>query len=220
MQHRHRCRHRAPDFCPVAQASEAQNRVNLWQEDSQYQQSALQSALSLIQDHLQTAAQSCRSKLSQLQHWLSLPEASSQLETLSRQLQNAEQQLTQLRREAEQCEAEVRQASQQRPVQTPTTSTAGIAQAANSNPGANPRSAAGTLDNSRPGNQTSTTGRTDGSAGHGWASFRTPDQDRSGLMHSAHSSRVGNVWQPASQATTSTATLEAPIAAAGSMPVR
>jgi len=185
--------------------------------DNKQQQTALQSALKLVEEHLQASVQSCRSKLSQLQHWLSHPEASSQQDAFSHQLQEAEQQLTQLRREAKQCEAEVIQASQQRPVQMSSTSSAGTTQADTSNsnkePGAKP-----------PGNRSGINGRNGGSAegvsrtgggaaGHGWATFRASDEDRSDLMHSAHSIRGGNVWQPASAASTSTATVEAPAAA-------
>ncbi|KAL0029555.1 hypothetical protein WJX79_003952 [Trebouxia sp. C0005] len=101
------------------QADEAQERVKSWRKDNQQQQTALQSALELVQEHLQASFQSCRCKLSQLQQWLSHCEASSQQDAFSHQLQEAEQQLTRLRREAKQCEAEVIQASQQRPVRPP-----------------------------------------------------------------------------------------------------
>jgi len=197
--------------------------------DNQQQQTALQSALMLVQEHLQASVQSCRSKLSQLQHWLSHPEASSQQGAVSHQLQEAEQQLTQLRQEAKQCEAEVIQASQQRPGQTSSTPSAGTAQADTSNSNEEPEA-------KPPGNRSEINGgngsraegisRTgDGAAGHGWATFRTSDEDRSDLMHSAQSSRGGNVWQPASAASTSKATVEAPAAATaaaavGTRPVR
>jgi len=184
--------------------------------DNQQQQTALQSALKLVQEHFQASVQSCRSKLSQLQHWLSHPETSSQQDAFSHQLQEAEQQLTHLRREAKQCEAEVVQASQQRPIQTSSIHSAGTARvdlpSSNEEPEAMP-----------PGNRSGINGRNGGSAegvsrtgggaaGHGWATFRTSDEDRSDLMQSAQSIRGGNVWQPVSAAGTSTATVEAPAA--------
>ena len=105
---------------------------------------------------------------------------------------------------------------------------AGTAQAdtpnLNEEPGAKP-----------PGNRSETNGRNGGSAegvnrtgggaaGHGWATFRTSDEDRSDLMQSAQSIRGGKLWQPASAAGTSTATVEAPAAttaaAVATRPVR
>ncbi|KAA6423047.1 MAG: hypothetical protein FRX49_07035 [Trebouxia sp. A1-2] len=147
-------------LCCAVLADEAQERVKSWRKDNQQQQTALQSALELVQEHLQASFQSCRCKLSQLQQWLSHCEASSQQDAFSHQLQEAEQQLTRLRREAKQC--------------------------------------------------------------NGRATFRASDVDRSDLMHSAQSIRGGNVWQPASAASTSTATVEAPAATAAdaTRPVR
>ena len=189
-----------------------------WHADNQQQQTALQSALKLVQEHLQASVQSCRSKLSQLQHWLSHPEASSQQDACSHQLQEAEQQLTQLRREAKQCEAEVIQASQQRPDQTSSTYSAGTAQADTSNSNkkleASPSGSRIGI-NGRNGSSAEGASRTGGgAAGHGWATFHTSDEDMSDLMHSAQSIRGGNVWQPASGVSTSTATVEAPAATA------
>ncbi|KAL0033719.1 hypothetical protein WJX77_002381 [Trebouxia sp. C0004] len=198
------------------QADEAQKKVKSWHMENQQQQTAFQSALKLVQEHLQASVQSCRSKLSQLQHWLSHPEASSQQDAFAHQLQEAEEQLTHLRREAKQCEAEVIQASQ-RPVRMSSTLSAGIAQADTSN--SNKKSEA-----TPPGNRSEVNGRNGssaedvcrtggGAAGHGWATFHASDEDRSDLMHSAQSIRGGNVWQPTSAASTSTATVEAPAAA-------
>ena len=189
-----------------------------WHTDNQQQQTALQSALKLVQEHLQASVQSCRSKLTQLQHWLRHPEASSQQDSFSHQLQEAEQQLTLLRREAKQCEAEVVQASQQRPAQTSSIPSAGTAQAdtpaSNEEPVATPPSNESRI-NGRNGGSAEGVSRTGGgAAGHGWATFQTSDEDRSDLMQSAQSMRGGNVWQPASAASTSTATVEASAAAA------
>ena len=189
-----------------------------WQADNQQQQTALQSTLKLIQEHLQASVQSCRSKLTQLQHWLSHPEASSQQDDFSHQLQEAEQQLTKLRKEAKQCEAEVIWASQQPPVQTSSTTSAGTAQAdtlnSNEEPEATPSGNRSRI-NGRNGSSAEGVSRTGGgAAGHGWATFRTSDEDRADLMQSVQSIRGGSVWQPASTASTSTATVEAPAAAA------
>ena len=189
-----------------------------WQADNQQQQTALQSTLELIQEHLQASVQSCRSKLTQLQHWLSHPEASSQQDDFSHQLQEAEQQLTKLRQEAKQCEAEVIWASQQPPVQTSSTTSAGTAQAdtlnSNEEPEAMPSGNRSRI-NGRNGSSAEGVSRTGGgAAGHGWATFRTSDEDRADLMQSVQSIRGGSVWQPASTASTSTATVEAPAAAA------
>lgn len=197
-----------------------------WRKDNQQQQTALQSALELVQEHLQASFQSCRCKLSQLQQWLSHCEASSQQDAFSHQLQEAEQQLTRLRREAKQCEAEVIQASQQRSVQTSSTPSAGTAQAdmlnSNEEPEATPSDSRSKI-NARNGSSAEGISRTgNGAAGNGRATFRASDVDRSDLMHSAQSIRGGNVWQPASAASTSTATVEAPAATAAdaTRPVR
>ncbi len=209
----------------VLQAMQAQARVDIWQADCQEQQTAVQSALDFVQSHLQTSIQSCKATLSQLQHWLSLPEASQQQDNLSRQLQEAEQQLNQLRQEAQQCELEVGKVSQQqmshsqRPFESSALGAAGIAgtaQAASSN------SDQGTESSRAGSDQASNGASNNGAAGHGWASFRQPDHGSSRLMQSAQSSRGHKLWQPASTASTSTSTttMTASAAAVVALPVR
>ena len=212
------------------QAAEAQGRVSKWQAEYQQQQTALQSALKLVQERLQTSIQACRSRLSQLQHWLSHPEASLQQDTLSCHLQEAEQQLAQLRQEAQQCESDVYTITQQQTTNSQKTArisssvAAGTAPAGSSNSiqylESNPeeRSVSGSNGSSTEG-MTRTGG---GAASHSWASSDSTNSGRSGLMQSAQSSRGQNLWQPASHASTSTATatVSAPVKAVSVAPVR
>ena len=207
------------------QAAEAQGRVSKWQAEYQQQQTALQSALKLVQEHLQTSIQACRSRLSQLQHWLSHPGVSLQQDTLSRHIQEAEQQLAQLRQEAQQCESDVYTITQQQTTNSQKTArisnsvAAGTAPAGSSNSNqdleSNPaaRSWASEERSASGSNGSSTEGMTrtgGGAASHGWASSGSTNSGRSGLMQSAQSSRGQNLWQPASHASTSTATATVP----------
>lgn len=220
-----------------SQVQGAQQRVDHWQANKLQQETALQSAFHTVQEQLKSAIQLCTSKLSQLQQWLSHPQASEQQDILSCQLQEAEQQLTSLRQAAEDKEAEVRRLSQ-RPISGLDTSFPPF------NPGT--AGAAGTAHHQLP----SSSGTLQPAAGNGQRSFHTASNPNSNLnpyrgsttggrragaraslhsraasqtqgtlMHSAQSRRGVSLWQPVSGASTSAAAMTPP-APAVAMPRR
>lgn len=214
----------------------------VWQQDIQQQQAGSESALSLALDHLHSCIQTCRLKLSQLQHWLTQPSLCDQQEALSLELQEAEQQLVCSRQQAEECEWEVQQATQQQ-LAIPSikanfaegidSGTAGIARTApvsisnstlTSSPALTGDRMDGNNDTSRNGHSihsTGNTGRAIGTAsGHTKAPVEAAHQGSAKLMHSAKRSRGRSVWQPASGTSTRAATMTPPAATLATLPPR
>ena len=213
-----------------------------WQQDVQQQQTGIQAALSLVQDHVQSSIQACRLKLAQLQQWLMHPIKPHQQKALSRQLQEAEQQLVQFRREARKCELEAQRAAQ---LSVPPIQDKATTQASDSNTAgpvfpisssSNSSQSSGVVDpNStaqRSSNNTSLSGASSSikeglvtqSVGaapdFGWATSNAAGQKHVGPASGTQGSRGHRLWQPVGGPSSSTASAVPPASAVTRLPSR
>lgn len=226
--------------CCVGQAAEAQERVNAWQQDVAQQQSRLEAALSSVQDHVRSSIQACRLNLAQLQHWLTHPAASRQQQAVAVQTEEGEMKLAQLQREAEACQIEARQVIQQlsppawqdADAHSDSDSDFDLVPGTATPPFQIPNSSSDSSSDSdaAESDETNRQCSSNGTAGHGPSMHSTADLKRrvgsvsssdssslhiaeggaGGLLRSARQSRGRSVWQPASGASSSTATMTRP----------
>lgn len=211
------------------QAAEAQERMAAWQQDVQQQQTGIQSALSLVQDHVQSSIKACSLKLAQLQQRLMHPIEPHQQKALSRQLQEAEQQLVQFRREARKCELEAQRVAQlsvppiqgQATLQASVSYKAGPAAPISSSSSSNLSPGFGAVDRNstaqHSSNGTSSSGASSSikevldtqSVGaapvSGWATSNAAGQKDVTSVPGAQGSRGRSLWQPAGRPSSSTA---------------